>query len=89
MNSPKCGYIIFSNNNSQRKVKFNLNFPDGPIPYNPNPIFLGFTFDERLCFNVHSNNLKLRAIKRLNIIKTLSHKSWHLTKYTLIGIYNA
>ena len=27
------------------------------IPYNPNPIFLGISFDENLCFNRHFSKL--------------------------------
>ena len=60
-----------------------------PIPYNPNPIFLGITFDEGLCFNKHFANLRVRALKRLNIIKIFSHKSWHLNYSTLKNIYRA
>ena len=59
------------------------------IPYNPNPVFLGIIFDESLSFNSHFNNLKSRAQSRLNIIKIFSHKSWHLSRETLINIYNA
>ena len=59
------------------------------IPYTPNPTFLGITFDERLTFKVHFENLRIRALKRLNIIKIFSHKSWHLNKATLTNIYRA
>ena len=30
-----------------------------PIPDKPNPIFLGITFDERLNFNAHYDNLRV------------------------------
>ena len=89
MNASKCGYIVFSNVGTHEKITFNLSLPDGKIPYNHNPIFLGVTFDEHLTFQNHINSLKLRALKRLNIIKILCHKSWHLSKDTLKGVYNA
>ena len=38
------------------------------------------TFDERLWFNMHFENLRTRALSRLNIINIFSHSSWHLTK---------
>ena len=53
------------------------------ILYNPNPLFLGIIFDECLCFNKHYEYLQERSIKRLNIIKIFSYKSWHLSHKTL------
>ena len=72
-----------------KKDKFEINFINGKIPYNPNPVFLGDTFDEFLNFKSHTDNLEKRARKRLNIIKIFSHKSWHLSHETLKGIFNA
>ena len=46
-------------------------------------------FDESLCFKTHFLNLRTRALKRLNILKIFSHKSWHLNKKTLTNIYSA
>ena len=68
---------------------FDLQIGGGKIPYNSNPVFLGITFDERLNFSTHYSNLRLRALKRLNILKIFSHKSWHLNQKTLITIYRA
>jgi len=82
-------YTIFSGVGSRNKDKFDLNLTDGVIPYNPNPMFLGITFDEGLNFKTHTENLLKRARKRLNILKIFSHKSWHLSHGTLKGIYNA
>ena len=87
MNSKKCCYTVFSKD-SKNKIEFKLELSDGIIPFNLNPLFLGVTFDERLSFNLHFNNLRNRAFKRLNIIKILCHKSWHL-RSVLVGIYNA
>ena len=56
------------------------------IPYNPNPVFLGITFEENISFNSDFNNLKSRALSKLNIIKIFSHKSWHLNRETFIKI---
>ncbi len=52
-------------------------------------MIFGVTFDQYLNFNEHTNNLVMRARKRLNIIKIFCHKSWHLNHETLKGIYNA
>ena len=71
------------------RIRFDLVLNNEFIPYNPNPIFLGITFDERLCFNVHFANLRARALRRLNIIKIFSHSSWHINKKTLTTVYRA
>jgi ribonuclease P/MRP protein subunit RPP40 len=89
MNVKKCCYTIFSGAGSKNKERFEMNFCNGIIPYNPNPVFLGVTFDEFLNFRVHTDKLEKRARKRLNIIKIFSHRSWHLSYETLKGIYNA
>lgn len=89
MNASKCCYTIFSGAGSRNKDLFEFNLSDGKIPYNPNPVFLGITFDEFLNFRKHTDLLEKRARKRLNIIKIFSHKSWHLSPDTLKGIYNA
>jgi hypothetical protein len=72
-----------------RGINLNLRLFGEEIPYNPEPVFLGITFDERLCFNVHFSKLRIRALKRLNIIKIFSHRSWHFTKKTLLNVYRA
>jgi hypothetical protein len=68
-------------------MRFELYINQGRIPYDPNPVFLGITFDEFLNFRVHTEAIRARKI--LNIIKIFSHKSWKLSDETLKGIYNA
>ena len=88
MNVKKCCYTIFSKGSRDSSV-FEFYLGGSQIPYNPSPIFLGITFDEKMCFNNHFLNLRARALKRLNIIKIFSHKSWHINSKTLINIYRA
>ncbi len=85
MNAKKCCYTIFSNG-GRGDVEFDLKLNSEFIPYYPNPVFLGITFDESLCFHRHFENLRARALSRLNIIKIFSHKSWHLGRKTLTCI---
>ena len=88
MNAKKCCYTIFSGK-SKTGISLNLKLKNDTIPYNRNPVFLGITFDECLCFNKHYENLRVRALKRLNIIKIFSYKSWHLNKHTLVNLYRS
>ena len=88
MNASKCCYTIFSNR-GRGGLDLDLRLKGEPIPYNKNPTYLGITFDEHLNFNKHYEILRSRALKRLNIIKIFSHKSWLLSKATLVRIYGA
>ena len=88
MNPSKCCYTIFSKN-GRGSVVYDLIINGGKFPYNPYPVFLGITFDEKLNFNSHYTNMRVRALKRLNILKIFSHKSWRLNHSTLIVLYRA
>ena len=88
MSAHKCQHIIFSNgNNSIRDLKLEL-FGE-PIPYEAHPRFLGVTFDRGLTFDEQIKSIKEKCIKRLNIIRIISHKSWRLNKKTLLATYFA
>ena len=50
--------------------------------------FLGVSFDECLNFTGHIDFVIKKCSSRLNIIKIVSHKSWHLSEKTLINLYN-
>ena len=58
MNAKKCCYTIFSNG-SRGDLDFDLRLNSESIPYNSNPVFLGITFDESLCFHKHFENLNI------------------------------
>jgi hypothetical protein len=58
MNASKYCYTIFSGAGSKNKEKFEMNFVNGNIPYNSNPVFLGVTFDEFLNFRNHAESLE-------------------------------
>ena len=89
MNADKCCYTVFSGNGNKDQIFFNLKLKNGLIPYNPKSTFLGIIFDEFLCFKDHVVMLRGRALKRLNIIKIFSHRSWQLDSNTLKCIYEA
>ena len=75
MNVSKCCYVIFSKSGNRsnklrgvESIRLKLNMNGENIPYNPNPKFLGVTFDESLSFNCHIETLRCRALKRTAII---------------------
>ena len=63
---------------TQKKFTFNLNKQN--IKHEKNPKLLGIIFDEKLCFDNHVEKIRDKCLKRLNIIKIISHKSWKLTE---------
>ena len=88
MSANKCSYIIFSNSNKY-ELGFKLLLFNKEIPYEKNPRFLGITFDERLTFKQHIENIKTKCQSRLNIIKIISHRSWKIRKDTIVATYYA
>ncbi len=88
MNDDKCYYTVFTNRVDD-SLKFDLRMQNELVPYDKNPIFLGIRLDEQFCFKKHLNELRVRALKRLNIVKIFSHQSWHLNHVTQIEIYRA
>jgi hypothetical protein len=88
----KCNYTIFQKKNQSReklKKTFSPKLFGEDIPYEANPVSLGITFDERLNFKAHAKTIKRKCISRLNLLKIVSHKSWHLSKKTLITLYKS
>lgn len=83
----KCRYMIFT----QNKIipKLNIFLQGEQIIFTNQLKFLGFTFDCRLNFNAHVNEIKTRCKDRLNIIKILANKNWHLKPTTLGNIYKS
>jgi hypothetical protein len=49
--------------------------------------FLGLTFDVRLNWKKHIKDVKARARRKLNLLKSLSHTSWGSDQKTLLQIH--
>lgn len=62
---------------------------DEKIPRDDAPKFLGVRFDPYLSGKNQTKYIRSACCQRLNIIKTLSHKSWGLSTHTLINIYRS
>ncbi|RMZ96341.1 RNA-directed DNA polymerase from mobile element jockey-like [Brachionus plicatilis] len=87
MAAQKCNYIIFSNCNQNISNKIALKMYNQKLTYNPNPTFLGITFEKKLTFQKHVDKLRKKCTNRLNCIKIISNKTWNLTSKTLRSIY--
>lgn len=50
---------------------------------------LGCTFDPKLTWKFHLQDLKMQAKQKLNLIKTLAAKGWGADKQVLLNTYKA
>ena len=68
--------------------------PEPALTLNSNPIavknrakYLGLTFDERLNWRVHIDDLKVKCHRAMNLFKCLSRKTWGSDRATLLRLY--
>ena len=66
-----------------------LELYDLPITIQQEAKFLGMTFDQRLYWKAHIDNLKKRCLKSLNLIKMLSHQTWGADRCSLLKLYRS
>lgn len=55
----------------------------------PHHKFLGLTFDKRLTWANHIRNLRITALKSLQLLKTVSHYNWGADRATLTKLYRS
>ncbi len=58
-----------------------------PIPMDVNPKYLGVLLDRRLTFNQHTNVVRQKCLKLLNILKCLAYKNWSLSTDEQLTVY--
>jgi hypothetical protein len=78
-------FTIFSRKHSKKEVE--LFYNNQPLKHDPNPTFLGITFDKMLLFDKHTDNLVLRAERRLNMLVSMKGKTWGMSAILLIITY--
>ena len=86
MAAHKCNYIVFSKHEMEKNV-FKIRLYDTMIKIEESPKFLGIRFDRRLTFQNQIDYIKSVCVDRINILKIIRHKSWHLSTTTLTRIY--
>ena len=87
VNIPKTVYTIFTKSHKLAKSKVNITFQGNLIEKDPNPVYLGVTLDSQLSLKEHTNKVKNKATKRLNLLKRLASTSWGADKNTLRQLY--
>ena len=87
VNGSKTVYSIFSRRYNDADKSLSLKIDNTHLQKEENPVYLGVQLDSKLNLKKHSDNLKKKAMKRLNLIKRLASTNWGSDKNTLRGLY--
>jgi hypothetical protein len=84
INAQKTNYQFFS---MQHNYNFNLKINQDNLEKNENTKYLGITFDNKLKWNGHIENIENRVDNRLHILKQLARVKWGSSQETLNKAY--
>lgn len=87
----KCSFTIYAKRipNELKNGTFKLKINGNEIPINHEPRYLGVILDRNLNMNAHTNRIRTKCIKALNILKCLTYKSWSMKEENQIRIYKS
>jgi hypothetical protein len=72
----KTQFTLFNRGSRHLKEKISLKYRNQVVKSERNPKFLGVYLDPGMTLNAYVNETKNRAIRRLNLLKTISGKNW-------------
>ena len=87
LNPEKTKVIIFSRSLLARKAELNLTLYGETLKIYPRVKFLGITFDSKLTFQPHFEDILERCNNRYHRLRLLANKKWGPSPATLIQIY--
>ena len=87
VNISKTVYTIFTKSHKLAKSKLDISFQGKQLEKDDNPIYLGVTLDRQLSLKEHTQKIKHKATKRLNLLKRLASTTWGADKNTLRQLY--
>lgn len=85
--SPLKTKAIHFNRKHYNQMNPKLKLQNNTIEYVDDVKFLGITFDKKLRWKKHLENIKKECTQRLNIIKMLGHQKWGASKDILLRLY--
>ena len=86
----KCSFTIYTKGKVPKELNcnsFNLKIFNENIPINHNPKYLGVTFNRNLNFTKHTEIIREKCLKLVNIIKCLTFKKWSLDNKLMLNVY--
>ena len=87
LNEKKTVAIIFSKNNEHLKHKVDIRINGKQIETVSSVKFLGLTFDQRLNWAEHINNVVISCKKKINLMRSLTGQQWGASKTSMLKIY--
>ena len=87
LNPEKTKVIIFSRSLLARKAELNLTLYGETLKIYPRVKFLGITFDSKLTFQPHFEDILEHCNYRYHCLRLLANKKWGPSPATLIQIY--
>ena len=85
LNPTKTTYTVFSLSTSAQTVMLRIN--EQTLQQEPNPTYLGVTFDKRLTWKAHIEKAEKKAKARLSIMRKLAGSAWGADMQTLKRTY--
>ena len=85
----KCSFTIYAKRITKelKNGKFMLSIDNKTIPINHSPKYLGVILDRNFNLVEHTNSIRSKCLKKLNIIKCLSYKQWTMKIENQIQVY--
>ena len=87
VNCEKTVYTIFTKSHKVAKKNISLVLDNKKLPREEQPTYLGVTLDRQLNLKKHVENIRNKALKRLQLLKRLTGTTWGSDKDTLRGLY--
>jgi ribonuclease HI len=78
---------LFTNDTHQAKLQPELFICGSKITHNPQPKFLGITFDRSLSFATQADLVKKKMQRRVRCIRALAGKNWGNSRETMRRLY--
>ena len=87
VNCGKTVYTFFTKSHKAAKQNIGLRMDSQRLPREEHPTYLGVMLDRQLSLKKHVENIKNKAIRRLQLLKRLAGTAWGSDKDTLRGLY--
>ena len=89
LSTEKSEVTLFTSDSRQANLQPRLMINNTPLPFNPNPTFLGVVLDRTLSFCSHVSHTKTKMKRRNLTLKALSGTSWGCNKEDLKNLFRA
>jgi ribonuclease HI len=87
LNLSKCEVSFFSTDTHESKWQPEVMVGGTPLVFNPNPVFLGVTYDRTLSFRPHATKVAAKVVRGSRVLGALSGREWGWNGRLLRRVY--